>query len=120
MPIPSSTMRQQAGGHLLARGHHRIVFAGVVQRRGLAAPGHQLVGGARHGGDDDRHLVAGVDLALDVARDVADALDIGDRGAAELHYKAGHGGLAGFSGRIGGARSALRQAHARKGGYTYR
>src|SRR3954469_24414582 len=36
-----------------------------------------------------------------MASNVADALDIGDRGAAKLHYKAGHGGLAGFSGRMG-------------------
>ena len=92
--------RQQPGGHLLARGYHRVVFAGVVQRRRLAAPGHELVGDAGHGGDDDRHLVAGVDLALDVARDVADAVDVGDRGSAELHDEAGHGGLADCSGVI--------------------
>jgi len=36
--------------------------------------------------------MAGVDLALDVARDVADAVEIGDGGSAELHHKAGHGG----------------------------
>ena len=35
--------------------------------------------------------MAGVDLALDVARDVADALDVGDRRAAEFHHEAGHG-----------------------------
>ena len=52
---------------------------------GLAHPGDQLVGDAGHGRDDDGDLVAGVDLALDVARDVADALDVGDRRAAELH-----------------------------------
>ena len=85
--------RQQPGGDLLARGYHRIVFAGVVQRRRLAAPGHELVGDAGHGGDDDRHLMAGVDLALDVARDVADAVDVGDRGSAELHDESGHGWL---------------------------
>ena len=43
-----------------------------------------------HGRDHDRHLVAGVDLALDVARDVADALDVGDRRAAELHHQKRH------------------------------
>ena len=57
---------------------------------GLAAPLDQLVGLARHGRDDDRDLVAGVDLALDVARDVADALDVGHRGSAEFHHEARH------------------------------
>src|SRR5262249_19732753 len=97
-----------------------VVFAGVVQRRGLAAPAHEPIGDAGHGRDDDRHLVASVDLALDVSRDVADALDVGNRGAAKFHYQAGHGGLADFSGMIWGARCALRQALARKGAYTYR
>ena len=118
--MPSSTMASRPGGDLLARGHDRVVFAGVVQGRGVAAPGHQLVGLAGHGGDHHRHVVAGIDLALDVARDVADALDIGDRGAAELHHQTGHGGLADLSGRMGAGNRALRQAPARKGAYTYR
>ncbi len=37
-------------------------------------PADQLVGLAGHGGNDDRDLVAGVDLAFDVAGDVADAV----------------------------------------------
>ena len=93
MPMPSQHDREQPGGDLLAGGDHRVVFARVVQRRRprgtrptswLVAPGH----GRDHHGD----LVAGIDLALDVARDVADAVDVGDRGAAELHHQAGHGG----------------------------
>ena len=56
-----------------------------------AAPADQLVGRAGHGGHHDRDLVAGVDLALDVAGDVADAVDVGDRRAAELHHQTGHG-----------------------------
>ncbi len=93
-PNPLERDGQQPGGHLLAGGHDRVVFAGIVQGSGLAAPAHQPVGGARHGRDHDGDLVAGIDLALDVARDVADALDVGDRGAAEFHHQAGHGGLA--------------------------
>jgi hypothetical protein len=85
---------QQSGGNLLARGHHRIVFARVVQGRRLAAPGHQPIGCPGHGRDHDRHLMAGVDLALDVSRDIVDVLDIGNRSAAEFHNQAGHGGLA--------------------------
>ena len=106
MPMPSSAMASRPAVTCSPDGDHGVVFARVVQRRGLAAPGHQLVGLAGHGGDHDRDLVAGIDLALDVARDVADALDVGDRRAAEFHHQAGHGGLASFSGRTAGARSA--------------
>ncbi len=34
--------------------------------------------------------MAGIDLALDVARDVADAVDVGDGGAAEFHDETRH------------------------------
>jgi hypothetical protein len=34
--------------------------------------------------------MAGVDLALDVLRDVADAVDIGDRRSAEFHDETSH------------------------------
>ena len=81
---------QQPGGDLLAGGDDGVVFARVVQRRGLPGPGDQLVGRAGHGRDHDGDLMAGVDLALDVARDVADAVDIGDRRSAEFHHQACH------------------------------
>ena len=80
--------RQQAGGHLLAGRYHRVVFARVVQRRQALAPGDELVGDACHGGDHDGDLVARLDLALHAGRDVADAVEVGDRGAAELHHDA--------------------------------
>ena len=54
-------------------------------------PGDELVGLAGHRRDDDGDLVAGIDLALDVAGDIADAVDVGDGGAAELHHDARHG-----------------------------
>ena len=38
-------------------GDDRIVFARVMQRRGLAHPAHELVGLAGHGRDDDRDLL---------------------------------------------------------------
>ncbi len=81
---------QQPGGDLFAGGDHRVVFARVVQGRCLARPLDQLVGGAGHGGDHDGHVIAGVDLALDVARHVADAVEIGDRRSAEFHHQASH------------------------------
>ena len=81
---------EQAGGDLLAGRHHGVVFARVVQDGGLPAPLDQLVGRAGHGGDHDGNVVAGVDLALDVARDVADAVEIGDRRSAEFHHQPCH------------------------------
>ena len=57
---------QQAGGDLLARGDHGVVFVVARPAPGPAPgriPGHELVGVAGHGRDHDRHLVAGIDLA---------------------------------------------------------
>ena len=82
--------REQAGGDLFAGGDHGVIFARVMHRRGLGAPADQLVGLARHRRDHDGDLVAGVDLALDMPRDVADAVDIGDGCAAEFHHEAAH------------------------------
>ena len=82
---------EEAGGHLLAGGDDHVVFPRVVEAGRLLAPADELVGLARHGGDDDGHVVAGLDLAFDVPRHVADALDRGDGCAAELHDQTGHG-----------------------------
>ena len=83
--------RQQPGRHLLAGGHHRVVFPGIVGLRGLAAPAHQFVGLARHRRYDHGDIVTGVDFALDVVRDVADALEVRDGRAAEFHHESSHG-----------------------------
>ncbi len=82
--------RQQAGGDLFAGGDNRVVFACVVQRRQRLAPGDELVGGAGHGRDHDGDLVPRVNLALDAGRDVADAVEVGDGGAAEFHHNTRH------------------------------
>ena len=55
-------------------------------------PADQLIGRAGHGRDHDGDLVAGVDLALDPRGDRLDALEVGHRGAAELHHDAGLAG----------------------------
>ncbi len=83
-------MRQQPGRHLFAGGDDGVIFAGIVQRRDLARPADQLVGLAGHGRDDDGNLVAGIDLAFDVARDIPDAADVGDGRPAEFHHDARH------------------------------
>ncbi len=88
--------REQAGSHLFAGGDDGIVFARIEQMPlagGGFAPLHQPVGRARHRRDDDGDLMAGVDLALDVARDIADAVDIGDRRSAEFHDQTSHDGV---------------------------
>jgi hypothetical protein len=111
---------QQAGADLLAGRHHRVVFARVMQRGRFPAPIDQLVGGPGHGGDHHGDLVTGRHLALDVACDIADAVDVGDRGAAELHHEAGHRlDLYGLDSGVA-AGAALAQAPGRKGAYTYR
>ena len=83
--------RRQPAGDLLAGGDHRVVLPGVVEPRGVADVADQFVGDAGHRGDHQADLVAGVDLRLDPLGDALDALDVGDRGAAELHHDAGHG-----------------------------
>ena len=82
--------REQAGGHLFAGCHHGVIFARIMHRRGVAAPFHELVGFAGHRRYDNGDIVSGVDLALDVPRDVADAFDIGDGRTAEFHHEAAH------------------------------
>ena len=81
---------EQSGGDLFPGGDNRIVFAGIVQHGRLSRPLDQLIGHARHGGDDDGHVVAGIDFALDVACHVADAVKIGDRRSAEFHHQTSH------------------------------
>ncbi len=82
--------RHQPSRHILARGHHRVVFAGVEEGRGLFDPADELVGLAGHGRDDDDHIIAALDLALDLQRRVLDAGEVGHRGAAEFHHQKRH------------------------------
>ena len=89
-PIACQRDGEQPRGDLLARRHHGVVFAGIVNHRRIAAPLRQPVGGPGHCRDDDRDFMAGIDLALDVARHIADVLDVGHRGSTELHHQASH------------------------------
>jgi len=84
---------QQACRHLFAARYNGVIFAGIVQNGAVTTPGDQLVGDAGHRRYDHGNLVAAIDLTPDVLRDIADAVDIGDRGSAELHDEAGHGGF---------------------------
>ena len=73
---------------MFAGGHHGVVFACVVKRGEVLAPGDELVCDAGHGGNHDGDLVPGIDLALDAVGYGADAGQVGDRGAAEFHHDA--------------------------------
>ena len=90
-PHPLQRDRQEAAGHLLARGDHHVIFARVVERGGLAAELDQPVGLAGHRRHHHRHLIARLRRAPDEAGDMADALAPRHRGAAELHHDARHG-----------------------------
>ena len=82
--------RQETGGHLLAGREHHVVFAAVVDRHRLMRPGGQLVGHAGHRRDDDADLIARPDRRLDALRHGLDAVDVGERRAAELLDDSGH------------------------------
>ena len=62
-----------------------------MQGGDVVDPLHQLVGGARHGRDHDRDLVAAGDFGFHLARDIPDAVGVADRGTAELENDARHG-----------------------------
>ena len=81
---------EQPAGHLLAAGDDHVILSRIVKRCGFAAELDEPVGFTGHGGDDDGKLVAALGLALHERRDMANALDARHRGAAELHYDAGH------------------------------
>ena len=102
---------QQPRGDLLAGGHHGVIFAPVIlggrlgavllpllEAPGLIDQGDELVGLPGHGRDHHGASVAGVDLALDMGGDVADPIDVGDRGPAEFQHQQGHGLVPGVGG----------------------
>ena len=82
--------REQPRSHLLAGSNDCVILAGIVQHGCLPAPFDQLVGDACHGGDHDGDFMTGIDLALDVAGHVADAVEIGDGRSAKFHYQPSH------------------------------
>src|ERR1700722_3210092 len=77
-PIACNADRRFPRRYLLAGRHHCVIFTRVVHGRSFTAPFDQLVGLAGHRRDDDGNVMAGIDLALDVTRDVANAFDVGD------------------------------------------
>jgi hypothetical protein len=82
--------RHEARRHVLARGDHGVVFAGVEKRRGFLDPADKLVGLAGHGRDDDDHVIAIGDLEPHALGGAPDAVQRGDGCAAEFHDEDGH------------------------------
>ena len=80
--------REKPGRHLFSRGDDGVIFALVAKRRRLLAPGDKLIGLAGHRRDHHSDLTPSIHLALHMARDIVDAFDSGDRGAAEFHNQA--------------------------------
>ena len=81
---------QQASGYLFARSYDGVIFACVVEHVGFAHPAHELIGCTSHRRNDNSHLVTGIDLAFDMARNVANALHVRDGRTAEFHYQDCH------------------------------
>ena len=84
IPMPCSTIAS-SGGDLLAGRHHGVISHHAWERLPCTSPVVGLAGHRRH---HHGHVMAGIDLALHMARDVADAVDVGDGRAAEFHHEA--------------------------------
>ena len=82
--------RHEAGGHVLARRDHGVVFARIVEFGGGFDPADKLVGLAGHRADDDDHVIAARNLGLDLPRGVRDPRQVGDGGSAEFHHQKRH------------------------------
>src|SRR5262249_22629462 len=92
--------RQESCRHLLARRGDDVILARIVQAAGFAGPRDQLVGRPRHRRNNHRDLAAAIDFAFDTLRDFFDALDVGDRGTAELLNNTRHATLEFYPAKI--------------------
>ncbi len=81
---------QQGDGDLFAGGHQHIQFARVGLALDFLGQRDQAVGFAAHGGNHDDDLVTLGPKTGDALRDVLDALDAADRGAAVFLYDECH------------------------------
>ena len=68
---------EETGGHLLAGGDNDVIFARIMNAARLPRPLDELVGDPGHRGDDDSHLVSGIDFVSDPPSNVLDVGDIG-------------------------------------------
>jgi hypothetical protein len=90
MPDCEPVNEQRHARPLAARQQH-VELAPRRARRDLVGPCEELIGALAHRRDHDDHTVTG-ELGRDNARgDLADALDVGDRGATVLLHDDGRG-----------------------------
>jgi hypothetical protein len=75
---------------LLTRGDNRIIFPGIMDCRCLAAPFHQLVGGASHGRNHHCNVIACLHFPFYMACNITDAVNIRNRSATEFHDQTAH------------------------------
>jgi hypothetical protein len=85
--------RQQASRNLFTRCHNHIIFGWIIKRICFATEIYKSVRVARHGGNDDSHLVTTFRLTFDQLGNTADAFGTGHRRAAKFHYNARHENL---------------------------
>ena len=81
---------QQGHGLALAGGDEHVHLAAGPDARDVVGEAQELVGLLAHGADDHDDVVAAALGAGDVVGDLADALGVGDRRAAELLDDQGH------------------------------
>ena len=80
----------QSGRDVFAGGHNRIIFTRIKHRGGLIDPPHQFIGFARHGRDDDDHIIAFGHFHTHTLCRAFDPVQGRDRRAAEFHHKNRH------------------------------
>ncbi len=66
------------------------ILACVGNDSGLTRPADELIRGSRHGRYHHGHLMARLDLPLDMPGDITDPVDCSDRGSSELHHQPAH------------------------------
>ena len=85
MKYSLSELGRDVGG----KKHGTVAYLREIQPS-AAAERDELVSLAGHGRHDDGDLMAGIDLPLHMRGDIADPIEVGDRGAAEFHHQSSH------------------------------
>ena len=76
--------RQQADRYLFTGRDDGVIFPGIMHRADITRPGHELVRRARHGRDDDGDTVPSIHLRLHPGSNIADPVQITNRGTAKF------------------------------------
>ena len=90
MPCSCSTIARSPAVTCSPDATTAVIFAPVAKLGRLLAPADELIGLSGHGGDHHGNFMARPPLARDVPCNIANALYVCDRSAAEFHHKSGH------------------------------